>query len=81
MCTHACLSVGLYVCMQYPWRPQEGILSLELELGLSITMWVLGTELLLSFTRAVCVLFTAKPSPSPNYPFLKHSSRHRRKVS
>lgn len=56
-------------------------MSLELELGLSITMWVLGTELLLSFTRAVCVLFTAKPSPSPNYPFLKHSSRHRRKVS
>lgn len=80
MCTHACLSVGLYMCMQYPWRPQEGILSLELELGLSITMWVLGTELL-SFTRAVCVLFTAKPSPSPNYPFLKHSSRHRGKVS
>lgn len=54
-------------------------MSLELELGLSIMMWVLGTEL--SFTRAVCVLFTAKPSPSLNYPFLKHSSRPKRKVS
>lgn len=39
-----------------------------------------GTELL-SFTRALCVLFTAKPSPSLSYPFLKHSSRHREKVS
>lgn len=54
-------------------------MSLELELGLSIMMWVLGTEL--SFMRAVCVLFTAKPSPSLNYPFLKHSSRPKRKVS
>lgn len=79
MCAHACLSVGLYMCMQYPWRPEEGIMSLELELGLSIMMWVLGTEL--SFTRAVCVLFTAKPSPSLNYPFLKHNSRPKRKVS
>lgn len=44
------------MCMQYPWRPEEGIMSLELELGLSIMMWVLGTELL-SFTRAVCALY------------------------
>lgn len=58
VCMYACLSVGLYMCMQYPWRPEEDIMSLELELelGLSITMWVLGTELL-SFIRALCTLY------------------------
>lgn len=40
------------MCMQYPWRPEEGITSPELELGLSIMMWVLGTELSL---RGQCV--------------------------
>lgn len=28
------MSVGLYMCMQKPWRPEEDIMSLELELEL-----------------------------------------------
>jgi hypothetical protein len=47
-----CTGVSLCICVQCPWRPEEGAHSLELQAVVTSWMWMLWPELR-SFARAI----------------------------